>query len=400
MNNPRIAWVMPIACVYWQVILREFVKAYPQTKIFTSKKHESPKGLENTLDIEVVGKLKVIQFKPRYGQYSSKFAYMSLAIVNRLLKYQPQIIFADTFSLWTLLVSLTKPLGKWKIILAYEGSSPGVDYCYSPLRLLVRRIIINMADAYITNSQVGKNYLIKILYAPANRVFAYPYLVPDSQFLLKHPEAISLPPLTTLYRQKIEIDTGRYKFSENNLLGKKPVFLFVGRLIPRKGIKFLLEACTILNQKGYNNRYSLMIIGEGQQRAELEQFCQNNQLNDYANWIGQVNYQNISTYFRQADVLVLPCIEDTWGMVVLEAILFGKAVLCSTGAGASEIIAQEKNGYVFEPQNAQKLAQLMANLIDNPHLITTMKKKSALIAPKITPETATNFLIKTVKLLG
>ncbi len=397
MNNPRIAWVMPIACVYWQVILREFVKAYPQTKIFTSKKHESPNGLENTLDIEVVGKLKVIKLKPQYNKYGSKFAYMSLAIIGKLLEYQPQIIFADTFSLWTLLVLLTKPLGKWKVILAYEGSSPGVDYCHSPSRLLVRRTIVKMADAYITNSQAGKTYLTQILYAEENKVFAYPYLVPDAQFLLKQPEAITLPPLTTLYKQKIEIDT-EYFIAEDTLF-KKTNFLFVGRLIPRKGLNFLLEACTILNGKGYIH-YSLLVIGEGQQRTELEQFCQNNQLENHVKWIGQVNYQEIGTYFHQADVLVLPCLEDTWGMVVLEAILFGKAVLCSTGAGAAEIIADEKNGYVFEPQNPSHLAQLMANLIDNPHLIEAMKQKSAQIAQKITPKTATNFLAETVKLFG
>jgi glycosyltransferase involved in cell wall biosynthesis len=375
MKNLRIAWVMPIACVYWQVILREFVKTYPQTKIFTSKKHESPKGLENTLDIEVVGQLKVIKFKPQYHKYGSKFAYQSLAIVGRLLEYRPQIIFADTFSLWTLLVLLAKPLGRWKVILAYEGSSPGVDYRSSPSRLLLRRIIVKMADVYITNTQAGKAYLTRILDAQENKVFAYPYLVPEAQFLLKQPDAIALPQL------------------------KKPVFLFVGRLIPRKGIKFLLEACALLNQKGYNH-YSLLVIGEGQQQTELEQFCQNNELENYVKWIGKVDYQNIGTYFRQADVLVLPCLEDTWGMVVLEAILFGKAVLCSIGAGASEIIAEEKNGYVFDPQNTEQLAQLMANLIDNPHLIKTMTQKSAQIAQKITPEKATKFLAETVKLLG
>ena len=138
------------------------------------------------------------------------------------------------------------------------------------------------------------------------------------------------------------------------------------------------------------------MIGEGEQRFELEKFCQDNQLQDYIKWIGKVDYQFIGAYFHLADILVLPCLEDTWGMVVLEAILFGKVVLCSTGAGASEIIAEHKNGYVFVPQTPEQLAQLMTQLIEHPDLVASMKQKSKQIAAKYNPKLAAEFLAEKV----
>ena len=346
----RIAWVMPITCVYWQAILKDFVQLFPQTKIFTSKIFPSPWGWEKNLNIELLGKLKVIQFKAQNIGYGSKFALMSPKIIGKLLKYKPQLIIADTFCVWTLLVLLTKFWGKWRVILACEGSSPGVDFLNSPLRLWIRRLMVRMADAYITNTKAGKDYLVNILYASPSKVFTYPYLVPDAQFFINHFNEIEYPPLRTIYKSKIATQLKSEKQIVNNIFSKQPIFLFVGRLIPRKGIHLLLEACLILKQKGYTN-YSLMVIGEGEQKKKLEQFCQANQLEKYIQWIGQVDYKLIGTYFNRADILVLPCLEDTWGMVVIEAILCGKAVLCSNGAGASEIIAQNQNGYVFEPQN-------------------------------------------------
>lgn len=86
-------------------------------------------------------------------------------------------------------------------------------------------------------------------------------------------------------------------------------------------------------------------------------------------------------------------------MVVLEAILFGKVVLCSTHAGAAEIIAENHNGFVFEPQNSDELAQLMKTLIDNPHLIELMQQKSRQTATKYNPESAAKFFQQTVNFI-
>ena len=259
------------------------------------------------------------------------------------------------------------------MVIAYEGSSPGVDYCDSPWRLWMRKIMVERADAYITNSKTGKEYLIQVLGAKPERVFSQPYEIPSALSLIGNSNKTTL----------------EIKLSE------KPVFLFVGRIVSRKGLHSLLEACLLLKQQGYQN-YTLLIVGEGEQRPELEAFCQQQDLANCVQWVGKVDYQDIGNYFQAADIFILPTIEDTWGVVILEAMLFGKPILCSQGAGSSELIINGENGYVFDPQNRAELAQLMAKLIDNSDLIPAMGKASRQQIANYTPEIAAKHLAEIV----
>jgi glycosyltransferase involved in cell wall biosynthesis len=174
---------------------------------------------------------------------------------------------------------------------------------------------------------------------------------------------------------------------------KQPIFLFVGSITPRKGLHLLLQACAILQQQGCD-KYTLAIIGDGTQRKELEDFCQEKGLSDRVRWIGKVDYSKLGAYFSESDVFVLPTLEDTWGMVVLEAMVLGKAVLSSKWAGASELVIEGENGYCFDPYDPEKLSQLMRLFIDNPDLAVAMGKKSKQLMAQYTPEAAAQFLSK------
>ncbi|NBD32732.1 MAG: glycosyltransferase [Cyanobacteria bacterium] len=376
MKNLRIAWLVPSAWFYWQPTLSEFSKLFPKTKVFTALFPGYTKGYESCLDIELVGSFKVLGGQQNLAKphYSSAFTSLSPKIILHLFQYRPKLIFTSSFGVWTILALLFKFIGSWKVVIAYEGSSPGVDFRNSPLRLWIRKIMVKIADAYITNSNAGKTYLTDILKAESTKVFAQPYEIPAAASLLDKEKIRELPSISY----------------------KQPVFLFVGRIIPRKGLHFLLEACTTLKKQGYRN-YTLLIVGEGQQRPELEAFCKKNNLEHCVKWIGKVDYQDIGNYFQAADVFILPTLEDTWGVVILEAMLFGKPILCSRGAGSSELIINGENGYVFDPKNRKELAQFMAKFIENPSLISVMGIASQQQIVNYTPEIAANYLAKVVE---
>ncbi|MGL4622621.1 MAG: glycosyltransferase family 4 protein, partial [Chroococcidiopsis sp.] len=297
------------------------------------------------------------------------------SIIFHLLRLRPHAIFSSSFGIWTILALLLKPLCWWRVIIAYEGSSPDVDYRNSALRLLVRRLMVKFADACITNSQAGKAYLVDILNAKDSRVFVQPYEIPDTK--------------TLVIQENIDLDNSQLQ---------RPVFLFVGHIIPRKGLQILLAACKILQQQGYRE-YTLQVVGNGSQQEELAKFAQEHHLTDCIQWVGRVDYNLISTYFRNADVFVLPTLEDTWGVVVLEAMLLGKPVLCSTGAGTAELIVNGENGYVFDPNQPEKLAELMRQFIDRPTAIEDMGKKAQQIMSQYTPEAASKCLTQVTNLV-
>ena len=369
-KNLRVAWLLPVCWYYWQPALKEFSQYFPQTKIFTGLFPGFVEGLENSLEVELVGKFKPLSIIKNKQSYGSGVTLLSPKVIFPLFKYQPQIIFSSSFGIWTIIALLLKPWRKWQVIIAYEGSSPGVDFRNSRLRLLIRRIMVLAADAAIANSQAGKSYLIEVLQAHRDRVFAHPYEVPALELLGRS--------------QKPQAD---YQFSQ----ARRPIFLSVGRIVKRKGIDILLKACKQLNDFGKTN-YTVLLVGDGEEKPYLEAFTQEHNLEPNVRWLGRVEYNQINNYYQNCDVFILPTWEDTWGVVVLEVMLFGKPVICSLGAGSSELIIEQENGYTFDPNHPQQLAQLMAKFIDNLAIATEMGLKSQQEMTKYTPAAAGLFL--------
>lgn len=368
-SNFRIAWLLPSAFYYWQPAISKLAQMFPQTTVFTGLWQGFAPGFENTFTVEVLER-KVIQLTRTSTGYGNNFTYLPLNIINRLLRFKPNLIFTSSFGIWTMLALLLKPLAKWRVVIAYEGSSPSVDFRGSAPRLALRRAMVKAADALITNSHAGKAYLIDILKAKESNVFRQPYEVPATTALIGSTQEDKQSNLHQLQR---------------------PVFLFVGGIIPRKGLHLLLEACVVLQKQGYRN-YTLLVVGDGAQRQELEAFSQNHALADCVKWTGRVDYGNLGAYFNSADVFVLPTLEDTWGVVVLEAMALGKPVLCSKWAGAAEMVIEGENGYLFEPQQPEELAKVMRRFIEQPNLSKSMGDKSQQLMAQHTPEVAAQFL--------
>ncbi|MFP5273333.1 glycosyltransferase family 4 protein [Coleofasciculus sp.] len=371
-ENIHVAWLLPSMerQNYWQPLFKEFTKTFPKTTIYTGYWEGFVPGFEGTFTVEVVGKTKFVPTTQGVG-YSPGLIVVSPRIISYLLKFRPHVIFVSGFSLWTLLTLLFKPLGMWKVVIVYDGSSPTIDYINSRRRLILRSTMVRFADAYITNTNGGKNYLTKVLGAEEQRVFARPYQVPDVKTLLGRQEEDSEP--------QPEL--------------QHPIFLFVGKVIPRKGLQLLLQACTMLKQQGYQ-KYTLLIVGDGEQREELETYSQTQGLTDSVHWAGWGNYDRLGAYFRQADVFVFPTLEDIWGVVLLEAMAFGKAILCSKWAGSSELVVEGENGYIFDPYHPAELAEQMRRFIDNSDLIVSMGQKSQQFITQHNPEAAAKFLVE------
>jgi len=360
-ENLKVAWLFPSLerGNYWHPIWSAFCKVFPQTVIYTGHWAGYSPGFEGKFKVEVVGETKFFATdKPDTG-YHRSFILPSLEIIQPLLQFRPDVIFTSAFSLWTAIALLLKPILRWRVIIIFDGVSPGVDYLNSGSRIYARRAMVPLIDGFITNSQVSKKYLVEDLGTKPERVFVRPYLVPDVDALLNQVDDTIL---------------------ENSQF-QHPIFLYVGQLISRKGVKYLLEACKLLKQTS-DRPFTLLLVGDGEQRPELEVFVQEHGLDDRVKFVGQVDYAKLGAYFRSSDVFVFPTLEDIWGMVVLEAMAFGKPVLCSKWAASAEMVIEGENGYIVDPFQPEELAKRMTEFVDKPDISKKMGSNSKLmIAP-------------------
>ena len=133
------------------------------------------------------------------------------------------------------------------------------------------------------------------------------------------------------------------------------------------------------------NQYSAVIVGDGADGATLRELAISRGLEDQVHWVGRVDYEELGSYYRACDVFVFPTLEDTWGVVVLEAMAFGKPILCSKHAGSKELIFDGENGYIFDPRHPHELAELMAKFIREPGLGEKLGAKAKQVISPYTP---------------
>lgn len=125
--------------------------------------------------------------------------------------------------------------------------------------------------------------------------------------------------------------------------GKELLFLCVGRLVEQKGFDRLLPICKKLNNEGF--KYTVWIIGDGQDREELEQLIRDNNL-DNVKLLGNKN--NPFVYMRQADWLLCVSRHEGFNMVLHEAVYCECPIITTLNAGTEEFLGDSQYGIVLQ----------------------------------------------------
>ena len=131
-------------------------------------------------------------------------------------------------------------------------------------------------------------------------------------------------------------------------------FIYIGRLSEVKNLPFLIKIFNKLND------CSLTIIGEGPDKIKLESMSEPN-----INFVGSVENKELSQYFLQNNFLILPSLSETWGLVVEEALYNGMPIIVSKNCGSVDLVNNEFNGYIFDPDSALELENIIKGINDN-----------------------------------
>jgi glycosyltransferase involved in cell wall biosynthesis len=159
---------------------------------------------------------------------------------------------------------------------------------------------------------------------------------------------------------------------------EKDEIIFVGRLVERKGVKYLIEA---FSRAAKHIRHRLVIIGAGPERGQLEALVSNLGIKDRVMFTGTITNGELKRYYRSCSFLVLPAAYDKkgdtegLGVVLLEAMSYGKPVIASEVGGITDIV-DGRNGILVEPADPDALAQAIEKLARHRQLRKTMGREA------------------------
>jgi rhamnosyl/mannosyltransferase len=153
----------------------------------------------------------------------------------------------------------------------------------------------------------------------------------------------------------------------------QPIVLFVGRLVPYKGVDVLLEALAGLNACG-------LIVGDGPLRAALEAHARELDLAGRVKFLGSVADDELAAVYRACNVFVLPSVtrQEAFGVVQLEAMAAGKPVVSTdVGTGVGWVNRHGETGYVVPPRDPVALREALRRLLADPSLQKSMGDAAA-----------------------
>jgi glycosyltransferase involved in cell wall biosynthesis len=151
-------------------------------------------------------------------------------------------------------------------------------------------------------------------------------------------------------------------------LEDKKVILYVGGLIPRKGINFLISAMEYIEKDAV-----LLIVGSEMKaykgmKDSLKKQVKDLGLNNVF-FLGSLTDEDLQRAYSVSDIFVLPSTSEIFGLVILESMVYAKCVVASNVSGPSSIIEDHKNGFLFEPGNALQLADKINYSLSNPQVL-------------------------------
>ena len=152
-------------------------------------------------------------------------------------------------------------------------------------------------------------------------------------------------------------------------------FLFVGRLVPGKGVFDLLEAYGTL-AVGIRKEVGLVFVGDGVSRAELTRRASAITPGEIR-FVGFAQREQLGNYYGLAEAFVFPTRSDPWGLVVNEAMACGLPIISSSAAGCvADLVEDHGNGRIVTQHNPRELALAIAELASSADVRTTMGQRS------------------------
>lgn len=260
-------------------------------------------------------------------------------LCKRINKINADIIIAEGFFQWTPHAIRCSFLRKKPLLISYERTKHTERNC-PKWRTLYRKLVDKFTTGYLCNGILTKEYLEE-LGIDKDKIFIGG-MSADSKGLVTNISNMSVSDKESM-KKELNINYGI-------------TFLYVGQLIERKGLKYLLSAW-----KKHIIDYPsdcLLIVGGG---TLYDSFIAEFSDIKGIKFTGNIDYNNVYKYYAIADVFIIPTLEDNWSLVVPEAMACGLPVACSIYNGCyPELIKEGVNGKLFDPLKEESILETLS----------------------------------------
>jgi glycosyltransferase involved in cell wall biosynthesis len=351
---PRVVFLTDIPTPYIIEIMRELSLRVDLLCLFCADR--ASRGMNWNFERKLGFRHFVIGGARIKRQADSTDYYISPRIFWRLLRARPDAIISGGFSIPSFYACLYCKLTGAKLII-YSDGTPAYEKGLGWLQRAARKVLVPRVSAFIAKSRPAADRFEEL--GAKGRIFLAPHTT-------------NLAPLLAIGASRDWSDSAELRL------------LCVGRLIPRKGVRHLIQALAAM--RPVRRPVSLVIVGSGPQEADLRALVQSLGVRGIR-FAGFVDQDELPAYYAAADVFVFPTLEDPYGIVLLEAAASGLAVIASEHAGATlDFVEDGESGLMFDPHDEHALAELIAKLADFPELVRDLGLAAYNVARSRTPD--------------
>jgi glycosyltransferase involved in cell wall biosynthesis len=152
---------------------------------------------------------------------------------------------------------------------------------------------------------------------------------------------------------------------------KDRLVLTVARLTKFKQVDLFLQAASLLQRQGYTD-VRWLVIGDGEDRERLTQLAERLGVARMIEFAGQLERSQLIAYYNRALLVAVTAPREPFGIVPLEAMAAGAAVVCSDTGGPAETVVHGVTGFHFHAGDASDLASRIKYLLDHPAVAQSM----------------------------
>lgn len=316
----------------YRVPIYEIISQVYETYIFTGSQGNRPywQNIGSSLPHAIVKQSWGFTFRiPKKQEeqlYDYKYFHITPGFFSDLLKAQPDAVITNEMGFRTILALMygfifRKPVWIW------WGGTLHTERHLSSFKKIFRKLILRWSSYWISYGQSSSDYLLD-LGVSQNKILQLQNSIDEKKITEKYIPLLNFTP--------------------------KPVFLFIGQLLKRKGITHFLEVAQSLQKEGHH--FTIVIVGDGPEKKNLQKQAQLLSLNSIRFYPSQ-KPQEVPCFYQSADYFVFPTLEDVWGLVVNESLWSDLPVLASKYAGCVAELLPENN--IFDPLNSDEFSSVL-----------------------------------------